>query len=46
MPLWNADLREILPRQALRVASIKVCPPQRARITHWLQQLNESDLAA
>ncbi|MBD2683024.1 MULTISPECIES: hypothetical protein [Nostoc] len=41
-----ADLREIFPRQALRVASIKVCASQREKITYWLQQLNESDLAA
>jgi hypothetical protein len=39
-------LREIFPRQALRVASIKVCAAQREKITHWLQQLNQEDLAA
>lgn len=41
-----ADLREIFPRQALRVASSKVSLAQRQKITYWLQLLNEDDLAA
>jgi hypothetical protein len=35
-----ADLREIFPRQALKVASVKVCQLQRQRIKKWLEELN------
>jgi len=34
------DIREIFPRHALKVASVKVCQLQRKRITKWLEQLN------
>lgn len=36
-----ADLREIFPRQTLRVASTKVGAGQREKIILWLQQLNQ-----
>ncbi|WP_193200648.1 hypothetical protein [Nostoc sp. MG11] len=35
-----ADLREIFPRLALKVASVKVHQLQRKRITKWLEELN------
>ncbi|MBD2344684.1 hypothetical protein [Anabaena subtropica] len=35
-----ADLREIFPRQALTVASVKVCELQRKRIQKWLKEMN------
>jgi hypothetical protein len=35
-----ADLRQIFPRQTLKVASIQVCELQRRRIRKWLAQLN------
>jgi hypothetical protein len=41
-----ADLREIFPRQALRVGSIKVGHAQREKIKLWLEQLNQDNLAA
>jgi hypothetical protein len=40
-----ADLRELFPRQTLKVASVKVSASQRERIILWLQQLNQSQAA-